>query len=256
MQKNKSIIVKTSSEMKIMKEGGKKLGQIKKKLIQKTKEGVSAAEIEKLACVLIEKEGGTPSFKMVPGYSWATCVNINEGVVHGIPKKTIIFKKGDVVSVDLGIFYKGFHNDTSFSVAISPTEDIKEFLKVGEKALEAAINQATPGNRIYDISKAMEDILKENKLQPVESLVGHGIGKDLHEQPQIPCFVSAKRENSPIIPEGATFAIEVMYTMGLPGIQVEEDGWTIKVKDDKISGLFEETVAISSNGPIVLTQIK
>lgn len=238
-----------------MKEGGKKLGQIKKKLIQEIKEGVSAAEIEKLACTLIEKQGGKPSFKMVPGYSWATCININEGVVHGIPKKTIIFKKGDVVSIDLGIFYKGFHNDTSFSVAISPTEDIKEFLRVGEKSLEAAIDQAIPGNRIYDISKAMEDVLKENKLQPVEALVGHGIGKNLHEQPQIPCFVSVKRDKTPIIPEGATFAIEVMYTMGLPGIQVEEDGWTIKVKDDKISGLFEETVAISSNGSIVLTQI-
>lgn len=238
-----------------MKEGGKKLGQIKKKLIQEIKEGVSAAEIEELACTLIEKQGGKPSFKMVPGYSWATCININEGVVHGIPKKTIIFKKGDVVSIDLGIFYKGFHNDTSFSVAISPTEDIKEFLRVGEKSLEAAIDQAIPGNRIYDISKAMEDVLKENKLQPVEALVGHGIGKNLHEQPQIPCFVGVKRDKTPIIPEGATFAIEVMYTMGLPGIQVEKDGWTIKVKDDKISGLFEETVAISSNGSIVLTQI-
>ena len=110
MQKTDPITIKTSSEMKKMREGGKKLGQIKKKLIQKTKEGVSAAEIEKLACALIKKQGGTPSFKMVPGYSWATCVNINEGIVHGIPKKTIIFKKGDVVSVDLGMFYKGFVN--------------------------------------------------------------------------------------------------------------------------------------------------
>lgn len=255
MQNNKPITIKTSSEMKIMKNGGKKLGQIKKELIQKTKEGVSAADIEKLACALIKKQSGTPSFKMVPGYSWATCVNINEGVVHGIPKKTIIFKKGDVVSIDLGIFYKGFHNDTSFSVAISPTKDIKEFLKVGEEALKAAIDQAVLGNRIYDISKAMEDVLTKNSFQPVEALVGHGIGKNLHEQPQIPCFVNAKRDKTLAIPEGATFAIEVMYTMGQPGIQVEEDGWTIRVKDGKISGLFEETVAISSNGPIVLTQI-
>ncbi len=238
-----------------MKEGGKKLGQIKKELINKTKEGVNAAEIEKLACALIKKHGGTPSFKMVPGYSWATCVNVNEGVVHGIPKKSVVFKKEDVVSIDLGIFYKGFHNDTSFSVAIFPTKDIKRFLKAGKEALEAAINQAIPGNRIYDISKAMEDTLTKNNLKPVEALVGHGIGKSLHEQPQIPCFVSTKRNKTPKIPEGATFAIEVMYTMGLPGIQVEEDGWTIKVKDDKITGLFEETVAISSNGPIVLTQI-
>jgi methionyl aminopeptidase len=248
--------VKTPSEMKIMKEGGKRLGEVKKALIQKTKEGVNAVEIEKLACTLIKKQGGIPSFKTVPGYSWATCVNINEGIVHGIPKKTIIFKKGDVVSIDLGIFYKGFHNDTSFSVAISPTKEIKRFLEVGEKALEAAIDQAVPGNRIYDISKAMEDVLEKNNLQPIEALVGHGIGRNLHEQPQIPCFTKDRREKTLIIPEGATFAIEVMYTLGLPEIQVEEDGWTIRVKDGKISGLFEETVAISSNGPIVLTQIK
>ena len=101
----------------------------------------------------------------------------------------------------------------------------------------------------------MEDVLKDNKLQPIEALVGHGIGRNLHEQPQIPCFTKIKREKTPTIPEGATFAIEVMYTMGLPEIQVEEDGWTIRVKDGKISGLFEETVAISSNGPIVLTEI-
>ena len=255
MKKTDPITIKTSSEMKIMKEGGKKLGQVKKELIQKTEEGVNAAEIEKLACALIKKQGGTPSFKMVPGYSWATCVNINEGIVHGIPKKTIVFKKGDVVSVDLGMFYKGFHTDTAFTKCISPSKDMEKFLKVGEKALEAAIGQAIPGNRIYDISKAIEDVIKKSNLRPVEALVGHGIGKDLHEQPQIPCFTKAKRDKTLIIPEGATFAIEVMYTMGLPEIQVEEDGWTIRLKDDKISGLFEETVAISSNGPIVLTKI-
>lgn len=255
MQMTKGVTVKTSSEMKIMKEGGKKLGQVKKALIQKTKEGVSAAEIEKLACALIKKQGGTPSFKMVPGYSWATCVNINEGIVHGIPKKSIVFKKGDIVSVDLGIFYKDFHNDTSFTVAITPTKETKKFLEAGEKALEAAIGQAIPGNRIYDISKAIEDVLKKNNLQPIETLVGHGIGRNLHEQPQIPCFINTERDKTPIIPEGATFAIEVMYTIDSPEIQVEEDGWTIKVKNDKISGLFEETVAISSNGPIVLTKI-
>ena len=255
MQKTDSITIKTSSEMKIMKEGGRRLGQVKKELVRQIKKGVNAAEIEKLACALIKKQGGTPSFKMVPGYSWATCVNINEGVVHGIPKKTIIFKEGDIVSIDLGIFYKGFHSDTSFTVAISPTKDIKRFLEVGEKALEAAINQAVLGNRIYDISEAIEDVLTKNNLQPIEALVGHGIGRNLHEQPQIPCFTKIKRDKTPVIPRGATFAIEVMYTIDSPEIQVEEDGWTIKVKDDKISGLFEETVAISSNGPVVLTRI-
>lgn len=255
MQKTDSITIKTSSEMKKMKEGGKRLGQVKKELIRQIKEGVSAAEIEELACALIKKQGGTPSFKMVPGYSWAACVNINEGIVHGIPKKTIVFKKGDVISVDLGMFYKGFHTDTAFTKCISPSKDMKKFLKVGKKALKAAIDQAIPGNRIYDISKVIEDVLKENNLRPIEALVGHGVGRNLHEQPQIPCFTKVKRDKTLVIPEGATFAIEVMYTIGSPEIQVEKDGWTIRVKGGKISGLFEETVAISSNGPIVLTKI-
>jgi methionyl aminopeptidase len=253
---NDTVTIKTSSEMKIMREGGKKLGQIKSKLIDKTKEGVSAAEIEALASKLIKRAGGKPSFKMVPGYSWATCVNVNEGIVHGIPKKTIVFKKGDLVSVDLGLYYKGFHTDTSYSVAISPNKELKQFMKVGEEALRAAISQAKPGNRIYDISKAIEDTVRSNNLQPIESLVGHGIGKELHEQPQIPCFVNVARDKTPTIFEGATFAIEVMYTQGAPEIMVEDDGWTIRVKDGKISGLLEETVAISSNGPIVLTKAR
>ncbi len=252
---NKTITIKTDSDMKKMKEGGEKLARVRKVLADKTKVGVNAAEIEELACELIKKEGGKPSFKMVPSYHWATCVNVNEGIVHGIPKKSLVFKKGDIVSIDLGIFYKGFHNDTSISVAISPSKETEKFMKAGEKALEKAIAQAIPGNRIYDISKAMEDTLKDNNLEPMRTLVGHGIGRELHEYPQIPCFVSTKRENTPLIPEGATFAIEVMYTIGSPEIEIEEDGWTIKVKSDKISGLFEETVAISSNGPIVLTKI-
>ena len=170
MLMNNVITIKTPSEMDKMKEAGRRLALIKKELKNKVKEGVNAAEIEELACALIKKQGGEPSFKMVSGYSWATCVNVNEGIVHGIPKKNIVFKKGDVVSIDLGIFYKGFHSDTSISVAISPSEDTKKFLKAGEEALKAAIAQAIPGNRIYDISKAIEDVLKKNGRQPMRSL--------------------------------------------------------------------------------------
>jgi len=253
---NNSIILKTPPEIKKMEEGGRKLASVKKQLMEKVGEGVGAAEIEDLADKLIKKEGGEPSFKMVPGYRWATCVNINEGIVHGIPKKEIVFKKGDIVSVDLGIKYQGFHTDTSITVAISPTKETKKFLKAGEEALQAAIKKAVPGNRIYDISKAIEKTLKKYNLNPVRVLVGHGIGQDLHEAPQIPGFTKGRREQTPEIKEGAVFAIEVIYTKGSPEISLDEDGWTIKTRDGKISGLFEETVAITSNGPIVLTEVK
>jgi len=252
---NSSITIKIPSEIEKMKECGIKLAGVKKRLMGIVKAGTRADEIEDLADKLIKKAGGEPSFKMVPGYSWATCVNVNEGIVHGIPKKEIVFKKGDVVSIDLGMKYKGFHSDTSFTVAISPTKDIEKFLKIGEEALKAAIKKAKPGNRVYDISAAIEKTLRQHKLTPILALVGHGIGRELHEPPQIPCFTKNERNRTPEIQAGMAFAIEVMYTHGSPEIELENDGWTIKVKDGKISGLFEETVAITSHGPIVLTKV-
>ena len=253
MMKNK-IYLKTPAEIEIMAEGGKKLGQIKKKLKQAVKEGVRAEEIDKLAEDLIAKAGGQPSFKMVPGYLWSTCININEGVVHGVPAKEIIFKKGDLVSVDIGMYYRGFHTDTSFSMAIDSAKEIEKFLAVGKKALAAAIANAKPNKKVHDISWAIESTLKKAGLSPIKALVGHGIGRHLHEEPQIPCFTQKSRKQSPKIEAGAVLAIEVMYTKGKPEVKVSQDGWTIVTNDGKIAGLFEETVAVTKDGPLVLTR--
>ncbi|MGB6839111.1 MAG: type I methionyl aminopeptidase [Microgenomates group bacterium] len=254
-KKTDKIIIKTPDEIKSMATGGRKLGKIRKRLMNTIDEGVSAAKIENLADILIKKEGGSPSFKMVPGYSWATCVNVNEGLVHGIPKESVVFKKGDIVSVDVGMCFEGFHTDASFTVGILPTKEVRDFLDVGRAALKKAISEAYPGNKIYDISKAIQTTLRKNKLYPIKALVGHGVGKNLHEVPQIPCFIKAPREKTLTIPEGAVLAIEVMYTKGLPEVKVENDGWTISTKDGKITGFFEETVAVTGNGPIVLTEM-
>lgn len=250
----KKISIKSEKEVKKMAEGGKKLARVKRALAEAIKPGVSAFDIEVLATRLIEKEGGRPSFKMVPGYSWATCVNINEGLVHGIPKKEVIFKKGDVVSVDVGMFYKGFHTDTSFTVGIDVDSHIKKFLQAGMLALKEAIKKAKPGGRIFDISEAIEARVKKGGYSPIRALVGHGVGKSLHEEPQIPCFVAGKRQESPEIMEGMTLAIEVMYAIGRPDVTLGSDGWTISMADAKISALFEETVAIQKRGPLVLTE--
>ena len=126
-------------------------------------------------------------------------------------------------------------------------------LKVGQNALDLAIVEAKPGKRIYDISEAIEKKVKAGGFNPVRALVGHGVGRELHEEPQIPCFVSGTRNESPKIPVGAVIAIEVMYTQGKPDLVLEDDGWTISTQDGKISALFEETVAVTSHGPIVLT---
>lgn len=250
--KNK-IQIKTSEELEKMKAGGKKLAFVKKELMKNVKAGVKASEIEDMANNLIEKEGGRSSFKMVPGYFWATCVNINDGLVHGIPHKTLVFKKGDIVSVDVGMYYKGYHTDCSFSVGIDLGKDDKKFLETGKQALNKALKQVKLGNRIYDISKAMEETLIKDGCSPVKALVGHGIGKDLHEQPQIPCFTHGRREDTPEIAEGMALAVEVMYTKGSSDIKIDSDGWTISTADGKISALFEETVAIDAHGHYILT---
>jgi methionyl aminopeptidase len=247
------IHIKSLEEIEIMREGGKKLAHVRNKLEEKVAEGVSAMEIEELAVDLIKKSGAESSFKKVPGYKWATCININEGVVHGIPKKETIFKKGDIVSVDVGLYYKGFHTDTSTSKLIGEDKGKQKFLEVGKSALKAGIRQAIVGNHIVDISEAIESVLKGAALTPIEALTGHGVGRELHEEPYIPCFVRGSRGKSIEISKGMVLAIEVMYTEGNSDIMIDSDGWTIRTKDGKISALFEETVAVTNDGPFVLT---
>jgi methionyl aminopeptidase len=249
-----NILIKSNREIELMLEGGKKLARVKNKLNEAVKIGVTAADIENLATDLIEKEGGKPSFKMVPGYHWSTCVNINEGVVHGIPKPEIVFKSGDVVSIDVGMFFRGYHTDTSYTVGLDVDESIKKFLKAGRMALDKAIAKTEKGGRIYDISQAIQDSLVPYGYNPVKVLVGHGVGRNLHEDPQIPGITVSDREDSPIIPEGATLAIEIIYSMGEPEIELGKDGWTLSMRDGKISALYEDTVAVTKKGTIVLTR--
>lgn len=253
IQKNNSVPLKTPDEVKIMAEGGEKLARVKKALAKEVAVGVSSLDIEVLADSLIKKEGAEASFKMVPGYSWATCVNVNRGLVHGMPKKEVVFKKGDLVSIDVGIFFKGFHTDTSVSVGLDLTPENQKFLETGEKALKEAISQVKVGNHVFDISKAIQDVVRSGGYSPIRALVGHGVGRELHEEPQIPCFLPGRVEDSPKLTPGMVLAIEVMYAMGAPEVVYDEDGWTISTADGKISALFEDTVAVTKEGPKVLT---
>lgn len=248
------VTIKTEEELAIMAEGGAKLSRVKKSLGEAVKAGVKASEIEDLATDLIERENAKPSFKMVPGYFWSTCVNVNEGIVHGIPKKEIVFKRGDIVSVDVGLFYKGFHTDTSISVGLQLDEVKKKFLEVGEAALRLAIKAAKPGKTVFDISQAIDTTINKGGYSPVRALVGHGVGKELHEEPQIPCFADGNfRDSSIKLREGMVLAIEVMYSEGSGEVKLEDDGWTISSSDDTITALFEDTVAVTKEGPKVLT---
>lgn len=248
-----NIPIKSPDELKIMVEGGRKLAYIKAELKKTMSKGTRASDIENLATELIKKAKGKPSFKMVNNYYWSTCVNINEGLVHGIPKNSVMFNNGDVISVDVGIFYKGFHTDTSFTVGIEPDVKTTRFLDTGKLALKKSVEKATVGNRIYDISNIIESTIRKSGYSPIKALVGHGVGKLLHEEPQIPCFIQGNREDSPEIKEGMVLAIEVMYSIGKDEVFLDKDGWTIVTRDGKISALFEETIAVRKSGPIVLT---
>lgn len=246
------IQVKTPQEIKVMTEGGSKLANIRNRLAKMVAPGTTPLEIEQKAQELIKNQGGQPSFQMVKNYRWATCININDGVVHGIPTSTP-FKEGDLVSIDVGMFYKGFHTDTSVTLPAGATDArLEKFLEVGRLALTSAIGQAKPGNKVSDISKAIQSMVKKHGYSAVRALTGHGIGKNLHEEPQIPCFWEKSMQDM-ILPEGAVLAIEAIYTMGEPDLVLSEDNWTLRTKDGTMAGLFEETVAVVPDGPLVLT---
>lgn len=249
----KKITIKTDKEILDMLQGGKILAKVKNQLKKMIKVGANTLDIENMAVKLIKKEGAYPSFMMVPNYRWATCINVNEGMVHGIPKKEIVFKSGDVISVDVGVYYKGFHTDTSFTLAIDPDKNTQKFLDCGRLALKKAIKVCKSGKYISDISQAIEENVRACGYSPIIALTGHGVGKSLHEEPMIPCFVTKKNDIK--IKEGMTLAIEVMYALGSPDLVIENDGWTISMRDDKISALYEETVAVTKHGPIVLTEV-
>jgi methionyl aminopeptidase len=247
------IQIKSAEEIKIMAEGGAKLARVKEALAASVAPGVRASEIEDLAVKLIKQEGAEPSFKKVPDYYWATCINLNEGLVHGIPTSDVLFRDSDLVKIDVGIYYKGFHTDTSISVGINIDAKKREFLNAGKNALAKAIKAARLGNRIYDISGAIEETIEAAGFTTIKALVGHGVGRELHEDPQIPCFLPGSIKDSPEIKPGMTLAIEVMYAAGSDKVERLKDGWTIAMRDGKISALFEDTVAITDTGTKVLT---
>lgn len=250
---NNQMTPEIEKKISCMQEGGRMLGEIRNQLAQMVAPGVTLMQIEEKANELLLKTGGEPAFKKVDNYHWATCINVNEGVVHGIPTNYVI-KDGDVVSIDVGLWYKGYFTDTSTScVAGEPNPDLEKFLQVGKQTLQMAIERARMGNRVGHISEIIENQLEKVGYHPIEELTGHGVGVKLHEKPHIPGVLDAQLQHSPLLHLGQTLAIEVIYTMGKPEIVVDADGWTIVTKDGKIAGLFEETVAITETGPLVLT---
>lgn len=251
------INLKTEKEINAMWDGGKILAEVLLKVINSIRPGVSEEDLDKIAEKEIIKRGAKPGFKRVEGYNNSICVSTNSVVVHGIPTD-YKFKEGDVVGVDCGVFYKGFHTDMSETIRVktskSKEDNIDKFLAVGKKALDKAIKVAKAGNRVGDISKVIQDIVeKENGYSVVRTLVGHGVGRELHEEPEVPGFLVDDIKNTPLLKLGMSIAVEVIYNMGKPEVRSMKDGWTIKTFDGSISGVFEKTIAIKQDSPLILT---
>lgn len=245
------IHIKTPAEIEMMAKSGKILAEVMQKVLAKADVGVTTLDLDKYAEELILSAGGKPSFKLEKGYYFTTCMCVNDMVVHGIPTDYKL-KNGDILGIDCGLVLDGWHSDASWSLEIGGKKNI--FLETGEKALELAIEQCVAGNHIGDISKAIEDTVRAGGYSPVKALVGHGIGKELHEDPDVPCYLRGDIKNTPEIKVGMVLAVEAIYNMGeSPVVYGGDDGWTIVTRDGLPSGLFEHTVAITENGPRVLT---
>ncbi len=249
------IQLKSPQEIEIMKIGGKILQDVLRDLLKEAKPAVTLSYLDRLAEKKILSQGGAPSFKKVKGYNYTICACVNDVVVHGIPTDYKLLPE-DIIGIDCGVYYQGFHTDAAWTkrVQSKKDDDIDRFLKAGEKAFYEAIKQVKVGNYIYDISKAIQDNVESEGYSVVKTLVGHGVGRQLHEEPEIPGFVNKKRHETPEIIPGMTLAIEVIYNMGKADVIYKgNDGWTIATRDGKISGLFEATVAITPHGCLVLT---
>ena len=247
--------MKSQSQDKIdaMREGGKALGRIKAELQNFVQVGTTFEQIEYKAQELIKKAKMKPSFSTVPGYSWATCVMKNSAVCHGIPQNNSV-SDGDLITIDIGLINAGYHLDTTITFSVGTVSaDVIEFLETGKKSLKKAIEQAKVGKSVYDISFAMEKPLRKKGYGVVFQLTGHGVGEELHMEPAIPC-VPDKSDKKVTLFDGQTLAIENMYTMGSPVLEESSDGWTYQTVDGSLSGMFEETVLVTANGPEVLTK--
>lgn len=246
------IYLKTSENIKLMKKAGEIAAGALKVAGKAIKPGVSTLYIDKLIYDYIKSKNAIPACLGYNDFPASSCISINNQVIHGVPSKKTIIKDGDIVSVDIVVSYSGFHADTTATFAAGNIADeSKKLLEVTKQALELGIKKAIAGNRIGDVSNAIQSYVEKNGFSIVREYVGHGIGKEMHEEPSVPNFGVPGRGKK--LEPGMTIAIEPMVNMGSRYVKVLDDGWTVVTQDGKYSAHFEHTVAITDSEPIILT---
>ena len=246
--------LKSPRELETMAAGGKILADTHAAVRAALRPGVSTADLDRVAEDFIRSHrGAVPSFKGLYGFPASICASVNEEIVHGIPSSKRILKDGDIISVDIGVFYGGLHTDAARTLAVGSIDaQTQRLLDVTEASLEAGIAQAIPGNHVGDIGAAIEAVVLQSGFTVVRELVGHGVGHSMHEEPQVPNYGKPKRGKK--LEVGLTIAIEPMVNAGVAGTRTLGDKWTVVTSDGARSAHFEHTVAVTETGPRVLTR--
>jgi methionyl aminopeptidase len=249
------ILLKNQEDLNRMHKANRIVAEALEELKACIKPGITTAEIDGVAEEYIRKRNGIPAFKGYRGYPATLCISINEEVVHGIPGQRKL-KRGDIVSLDMGVLLEGYYGDAAITVGLGSVSPVaQKLMRVTEESLYAGIERAHVGNRLSDISVAVQNHVEAHGFSVVRDFVGHGIGRSLHEDPQIPNFYSPAAFN-PRLKEGMVLALEPMVNQGTYKVRVLEDGWTAVTQDGKLSAHFEHTIAITESGPWILSSLE
>lgn len=249
------IYYKTTAEVELMRESALLVSKTLATVARALKPGITTLEIDALAEKFIAENNAKPSFKNYKGFPFTCCISVNDAVVHGFPND-VALKEGDIVSVDVGVYKNGFHGDSAYTFAIGAiNEDVQRLMRVTKQSLYLGIEKAVAGNRVGDISFAIQEFAeRKHKYGVVRELVGHGLGKSLHEDPQVPNY--GKRGSGAKLHDGLVIAIEPMINMGVKEVWYEEDGWTVKTKDGKPAAHYEHTVCIRKGKADILSSFE
>ena len=248
------IQLKNPLQLKTMREAGRITGEALLVAREHIREGISTYELDKIIRNYIEKQGAKPSFLGYNGFPGSACISINDEVIHGIPSKKRILRNGDIVKIDVGAFYQGFHGDAARTVAVGNVSDeAQKLIKVTRDSFFAGVEKMQVGNRLGDIGHAIDSLVVANGFSTVKRYIGHGIGTELHQSPDVPNYGTEGRGTR--LCAGMTLAIEPMVNVGGEGVRELSDGWTVKTADGTLSAHYENTVALTSDGVIIMTQI-
>jgi methionyl aminopeptidase len=250
--RDRNIIIKTADQILLMRDANQIVAETLTMLASVIQQGMSTWELDNLAEELCIKRKAKPAFKGYRGFPGSVCVSVNEEVVHGIPSRKKKLRKGDIISIDFGVLYKGYYGDSAITVPVGMIAgDVQKLLDTTRNSLQKGIEQAVVGNRISDISKAVQNCVEGEGFTVVRQFVGHGIGTQLHEAPEVPNFHQG--EWTVRLLPGMVLAIEPMVNMGTHKVKVLRDGWTVITIDKKPSAHFEHSIAVTENGPLILS---